>query len=207
MAARFLITLAVSKEIEPTLSKIEGEGFFYPRVAMVGRSNVGKSSLLNELLGAKLARTSSEPGKTRHLHFYSKPDLGVVFVDVPGYGYAKVSRDEIARFSDLIEQYFKRDSSLSLALWLIDARNGPTTNDLDAVQFLRKTGVPFFAVLTKSDALKTQKEKSARTREVTKALEELDVESDSIVWTSVKSGDGISLLKKKIRERIQELKA
>lgn len=207
MTARFLITLAVSKDIDSTLSKIEGEGFFYPRIAMVGRSNVGKSSLLNELLGAKLARTSSEPGKTRHLHFYAKPDLGVVFVDVPGYGYAKVSRDEIARFSDLIAQYFKRDASLSLALWLIDARNGPTANDLEAAEFLRSSGVPFLVVLTKTDALKTQKEKSARTREITKALGDLEINSDSIVWTSVKSRDGISLLKKKIRDCIQEQKA
>lgn len=207
MAARFLITLAISKEIEPTLSKIEGEGFAYPRIAMVGRSNVGKSTLLNELLGAKLARTSSEPGKTRHLHFYGKPEQKIVFVDVPGYGYAKVSKEEIARFSDLIEQYFKRDESLCLALMLIDARNGPTDSDVDAIGFLVRSGVPFFAVMTKADALKTQKERSARTREVMQALKELNVDSSAIVWTSAKSRDGLNELRKKIANYLQELRA
>ncbi len=127
-----------------------------PEIAFSGRSNVGKSSLINKILGRKsLARTSATPGKTACLNFYRLSTLRLV--DLPGYGFAKVSDAEKRRWRDLIGGYFADDRDLRLVLQLLDMRHAPTADDVQMIEYMIDEGVPFVAVLTKSDKLnKTQ---------------------------------------------------
>ena len=127
-----------------------------PEIAFSGRSNVGKSSLINKLLGRKnLARTSATPGKTASINFYKLST--VRFVDLPGYGFAKVSDAEKRRWRDLIGGYFAADRDLRLVLQLIDMRHKPTADDVQMINYMIEEEIPFMVVLTKADKLnKTQ---------------------------------------------------
>lgn len=123
-----------------------------PEVAFAGRSNVGKSSLLNCLFRRKsLARVSSVPGKTVTVNFYLAD--GVRFVDLPGYGYAKVAKSEKQRWSELMEGYFRSGRDIRLVVQLVDMRHPPTRDDLGMLEFLQANGYEFAVVLTKSDKL------------------------------------------------------
>lgn len=123
-----------------------------PEIAFAGRSNVGKSSLLNRLFNRKaLARVSSVPGKTATINFYKVDDAR--FVDLPGYGYAKVSKSEKIRWAEMLEGYFKTGRNIRLVVQLIDMRHKPSADDLMMIDFLRSTGYPFAIVMTKSDKL------------------------------------------------------
>lgn len=123
-----------------------------PEIAFAGKSNVGKSSLLNKILNRKsLAKVSSVPGKTVTINFFKLNCCR--FADLPGYGYAKVSRDEKLRWADLMESYFKTDRDIRLVVQLFDMRHMPTKDDLDMIDFLVQTGYNFIVVLTKSDKL------------------------------------------------------
>lgn len=124
-----------------------------PEIAFVGKSNVGKSSLINALLGRKaLARTSSAPGKTRTINFYNIDDE-IYFVDLPGYGYAKVSQAEQRKWAVVIEDYLKNRASLEKILLLIDIRHEPGAGDKVMYEWLRYYQVPTVIVATKSDKL------------------------------------------------------
>jgi len=124
-----------------------------PEIAFAGRSNVGKSSLLNCLLRRKaLARVSGTPGKTVTVNFYT--DGSVRLADLPGYGYAKRPKDELNRFADLMEGYFKSGRNIALVVQLIDLRHPPTQDDRTMLAFLREMGLPFAVALTKRDKLK-----------------------------------------------------
>lgn len=123
-----------------------------PEVAFSGRSNAGKSSLINRLLSRKsLARTSSAPGKTATINFYN---LGVCrFADLPGYGYAKVSKSEKLRWAELADGYFRQNRDLRLVVQMMDLRHDPTPDDLQMVSFLLDRKVPFLIAATKCDKL------------------------------------------------------
>ena len=122
-------------------------------VAFAGKSNVGKSSLINKLLNRKkLARVSSVPGKTATINFYSCEN--VYFVDLPGYGYAKVSKQERARWGKLIEQWFADTSLLTLGIQLVDLRHKPTADDCNMVNWFLNSGKPFVVVANKHDKIK-----------------------------------------------------
>lgn len=124
-----------------------------PEVSFIGRSNVGKSSLLNTLIGRKnLARISSTPGKTRGLYFYALNDK-LCFVDLPGYGYAKVSKKERERWAPIIEDYLATRSNLRGCLHLIDCRHEPTEDDRLMSEWLRAHTIPTITVATKSDKM------------------------------------------------------
>lgn len=124
-----------------------------PEVAFIGRSNVGKSSLLNNLIGRKnLARTSSTPGKTRGLYFYLL-NRQFCFVDLPGYGYAKVSKKERQRWAPIIEEYLEKRLNLRGCLHLIDCRHEPTADDKMMSEWLRAHTVATITVATKSDKI------------------------------------------------------
>ncbi len=128
-------------------------------IVFSGRSNVGKSSLINKLTNRKsIARVSSKPGKTGSINFYKVNDL-LRLVDLPGYGYAKVSRQEKARWAELVEGYFNSGRKISLVIQIVDMRHRPTNNDLNMINFLITNGFHFIVVLTKSDKLnKTERE-------------------------------------------------
>lgn len=123
-----------------------------PEVVFAGRSNVGKSSLLNRLFQQKgLARVSATPGKTATINFFGTQSL--IFADLPGYGYAKVSRGEKRRWADLIEGYFAQDRDIALVLSLVDSRHPPSADDRMMLEFLIENELPFVVVLTKIDKL------------------------------------------------------
>ena len=122
-------------------------------IAFAGRSNVGKSSLLNLLTGRKsLARVSGSPGKTRTINFY-RIDTAY-FVDLPGYGYAKVSNAERDRWDELINSYFEADRAVCLLVQLLDSRHAPSADDVQMLEYLHYHRIPFVAALTKGDKLK-----------------------------------------------------
>lgn len=122
-------------------------------VALSGRSNVGKSSFINSMIGRKnMARTSQQPGKTQTLNFYNI-DNQLVFVDVPGYGYAKVSKKQRAAFGKMIEQYITQRSSLKLVIQLVDLRHNPTEDDILMYDFLKYYELPTLVIATKEDKI------------------------------------------------------
>ena len=134
--------------------------FSLPEFPLLGRSNVGKSSFINALANnKKLAKTSNTPGKTRLINFFNFADTFTI-ADLPGYGYAKVSKSEKERWSGLIEGYLEADRNLRLVFMLIDMRHAPTKDDVQMVNYLIDTEMPFVIVLTKADKLnKSEREK------------------------------------------------
>ena len=163
-------------------------------IAFAGRSNVGKSSLLNRLFNRKsLARVSSVPGKTVTVNFYD--------VDLPGYGYAKISKAEKKRFGELMEGYFQSGRPIRLVVQLIDMRHAPTADDLQMIDFLQQTGLPFVVVLTKADKLKPTQYKK-RLEELGTELPNLGTGVQVIPFSSVK-GQGSEQLKAVIEQACQ----
>ena len=137
-----------------------------PEVAFLGRSNVGKSSLINSLVGTKLARTSSTPGRTRSINFFEirwagKPQPEVIFADLPGYGYAKISREISQEWPKFIEPYLNERHSLALCVVLIDPNVPPQQSDRQLLDFLSASGRDFLIVATKSDRLSKQQLQNA----------------------------------------------
>ncbi len=125
-----------------------------PQIAFAGRSNVGKSSVINRLLGRKnFARVGSAPGKTTHINYF-RIDGKVYFVDLPGYGYAKVSKQERARWGKLIEQWFADADLLTLGVLIVDLRHKPTEDDCVMAQWFKNSGKPFVVVANKHDKIK-----------------------------------------------------
>lgn len=123
-----------------------------PEIVFSGKSNVGKSSLINKLLNRKnLARVSATPGKTATINFYRLDEIRLV--DLPGYGYAKVSQGEKKRWAELVEGYFQQERNLALVIQLVDMRHPPSRDDMHMIEFLCEGGFPFLIVLTKSDKL------------------------------------------------------
>jgi len=124
-----------------------------PEVSFVGRSNVGKSSLINTMINRKsLARTSKTPGKTRTINFYNVEDL-LYFVDLPGYGYAKISRSESEKWGAMIESYLKGREQLKAIILLVDIRHEPSANDKMMYEWLKHYNHPFIVVATKADKI------------------------------------------------------
>ncbi|MBO0475877.1 YihA family ribosome biogenesis GTP-binding protein [Vagococcus sp. DIV0080] len=125
-----------------------------PEIALAGRSNVGKSSFINTLINRKnLARTSGKPGKTQTLNFYLIEDA-LHFVDVPGYGYAKVSKTERAKWGEMIETYITQREQLKAVISLVDMRHDPSAEDIQMYEFLKYYNIPVIVVATKADKIK-----------------------------------------------------
>lgn len=141
-----------------------------PEIAFLGRSNVGKSSLINSLLGQKLAHVSSTPGRTRTINFIgiygrpSQPHPDLLLVDLPGYGYAKISREVAAEWAKFIDPYLKERTALKLAIVLIDANVPAQPSDQQLIAFLRHAKRDFLVVATKTDKLSGNKLRSALAR-------------------------------------------
>ena len=157
-----------------------------PEVAFAGRSNVGKSSLLNKLVGNRsLARVSKTPGRTREVNFFKVNDT-FILADLPGYGYARVSKEARAAWRPLIEGYLYTSTMLRGVVLLIDARHEPTADDRSMRDYLGQLGAPTLIVLTKMDKL-SAKQALARATALARAL---DVEEDQVVSTSAVTGRG-----------------
>jgi GTP-binding protein len=137
-----------------------------PEVAFLGRSNVGKSSVINTLVDAKLARTSSTPGRTRSINFFEvrwpgKPRPEVIFADLPGYGYAKLSREISQEWPKFIEPYLNERPALALCLALVDVNVPPQDSDRHLLDFLNASGREFLVIATKSDRLSNNQLRNA----------------------------------------------
>ncbi len=172
-----------------------------PEFAFLGRSNVGKSSLINSLLGQKLAHVSSTPGRTRTINFigiYGKPNQPhpeLLLVDLPGYGYAKISREISAEWPRFIEPYLKDRETLQLSIVLIDSNIPPQEPDRQLIHFLRARQRDFLAVATKTDRLSGNK---LRTALATLAREHA---LDTLLPYSATTGAGRAELWREIRSR------
>lgn len=128
-----------------------------PEIVLVGKSNVGKSSFINTMLNRKkLARTSSEPGKTRQINFYDV-NHSFYFVDLPGYGYSKMSRLEQAKVGTFIEEYLSTSKNISLIIFLIDIRHSPTDNDRLMYDYVVRSGKPCMIIANKADKIAVTK--------------------------------------------------
>lgn len=168
------------------LQKLEPE---LPEFAFIGRSNVGKSSLLNALLGRRsLARVSSTPGKTQLLNIYTLPTLHLI--DLPGYGYARATKPERAGYRKLLERLLRDRPTLSGVVWLLDIRHPPSRDDVEFQQLLAKSGIAVLVVLTKADKLN----RSGVTTALRDRTRELGLEADQIQVVSAERGDGITEL-------------
>ena len=124
-----------------------------PQIVLVGKSNVGKSSFINTMINRKaLARTSSEPGKTRQINFYNI-DEKFYFVDLPGYGYSKMSKQEQDKVGSFIEQYLVKSKNIALVIFLLDIRHNPTENDRLMYDYIIRSGLPFIILANKADKI------------------------------------------------------
>ena len=168
-----------------------------PEIAFAGRSNVGKSSLLNKLFQRKnLARVSSVPGKTITINFYQVDEYN--FVDLPGYGYAKVAKTEKERWAEMMEGYFNSDRNIKLVVQLVDMRHPPTKDDILMMEFLQANGYEFIVVMTKADKLKKKKDYNER---IEKSKQEMSfVPEDRIIPFSSENGQGLETVKKYIEK-------
>ena len=184
--AHFVASYGNVKQIPPSTC---------PEVSFVGRSNVGKSSIMNKLFNRKnLVKVSSTPGKTANVNFFEAD--GIHFVDLPGYGYAQRSKAERARWGELIGQFFDLERSFNLVVALVDIRHDPSKLDHQMIGYLRENGFPFVIALTKADKLGRTKQQQQRAA----IARLLDVSPNELLVTSSATGQGIDDLKRVIEE-------
>ena len=177
--------------------KFPGKGL--PQIAVAGKSNVGKSTLINSLCRrSKLARTSATPGKTRLLNVFL---LNGEFhlVDLPGYGFAKVDRQEKLRWGQMMEDYFNRAEELKHVLCLVDIRHEPTEDDLTMNRFLRAAGIPFSVIATKADKIS----RGARMKHLAPICRALSVQPWEITCYSGEDGTGRDELLKVLEQALK----
>lgn len=174
-----IIISAVKEEQYPDLN--------LPEVAIAGRSNVGKSSFINKLVNRKkLARTSGKPGRTRTINFFNIDDT-FILVDVPGYGFAKVSKGEQEKWGQMMEHYFSTREELVTAILLVDFRHKPTGQDVQMYEYLKFLGLPVLIVATKADKVK----RGVHNRHMNQVVNTLDVaEEDIVIPFSSVTGQG-----------------
>lgn len=158
-----------------------------PEIALAGRSNVGKSSFINRMINRKgLARTSSKPGKTQTLNFYIIQDQ-FYFVDVPGYGYAKVSKTERAKWGQMLETYLTKRDTLKAVLSVVDLRHAPSKEDVQMYQFLKYYDLPVIVVATKADKIP----RSKWNKHIKNVKDTLEFDkNDEFVMFSSETGEG-----------------
>ncbi len=171
-----------------------------PEIVFSGRSNVGKSSLINKVFNRKnLARVSSVPGKTITINFYSCGNDAKI-VDLPGYGYAKVAKSEKTRWANMMEQYFNSGRDIKLVVQLVDMRHPATADDIMMMEFLEHAGIDYIVVMTKSDKLNKGEYKSR----VENSRQELSfVDPENIIPFSSQTGENVDKIKAIIESRLE----
>lgn len=170
-----------------------------PELVFSGKSNVGKSSLINKLVGRKaLARVSGSPGKTATINFYRLPECRLV--DLPGYGYAKVSHGEKKRWAELVEGFLAQPRKTALLIQILDARHKPTGNDMDMLNFLLETELPFLVACTKSDKL-NKTETAQQQAFFTELFREAKL---PFIFCSAVKGTGMEALQKQIEDAVRK---
>ncbi|QCR33044.1 ribosome biogenesis GTP-binding protein YihA/YsxC [Lysinibacillus sp. SGAir0095] len=188
--------------VEMVISAVKPEQYpedGLPEFALAGRSNVGKSSFINKMIGRKaLARISSKPGKTQTLNFY-KIEEQLFFVDVPGYGYAKVSKTEREAWGKMIERYITARSVLRAVVLIIDLRHPPTNDDIMMYDFLKYYNIPAIIIATKADKIK--KGKWDQHKKVVRETLEMDKNDPLIVFSS-ETGLGFEQAWQEIEKRM-----
>jgi GTP-binding protein len=166
-----------------------------PEIAFLGRSNVGKSSLINSLVGSKIAKTSNTPGRTQTINFFDlrrpgKPHPELIFVDLPGYGYARVPKELSTQWSHFIDPYLKSRASLALCVSLVDVSVPPQQLDIQLLAWLRHHNRPCLVIATKADRISSNQLRKS----LAGLSEALDVEAPRIIPFSVKSRTGHAAL-------------
>ncbi|HLS36598.1 MAG TPA: ribosome biogenesis GTP-binding protein YihA/YsxC [Bacillota bacterium] len=168
----------------------------FPEIALAGRSNVGKSSLINRLIQRRdLARTSSKPGKTQTLNFYEINEK-FYFVDVPGYGYAKVSKQERNKWGEMMETYFETRGPLKCIILITDLRHKPTEDDKQMYAYMKYLQLPAIIVATKADKVK----RNQRKKHIEQMKTELQViDSDPLIPFSAVTGEGKDIVWRELK--------
>ena len=189
-SAEFVTSMSVYQPPVPLL----------PQIAVAGKSNVGKSSLINSLCRRKaLAKTSATPGKTRLINLFLL-NWDFHLVDLPGYGFAKVDKQEKLRWGGMMEQYFRQTEALRLTLHLVDIRHEPTQDDVQMNAFLRASGQPFLVVATKADKIS----RGARMKQLAPICRALQVQPWQVICYSSENGDGRDQLLETIEKALAE---
>ena len=171
-----------------------------PEVVFAGRSNVGKSSLLNALLRRKgLARVSKSPGRTQQINFFATADLGI-FVDLPGYGFARVPDKVRQQWKKLVDAYLEADRPVVMFLLLVDARHDPSRQDVQMHDWLCQSDLPYRVVLTKSDAVRS----AARAGALRRAVDTLGLEdkNEAPLPVSIRTGKGLEQIRALIHQAV-----
>lgn len=190
--AKFVTSNAKAEQVAPSVR---------PEISFVGRSNVGKSSLMNKIFRRKdLVKVGGTPGKTRQINFFNVGDVD--FVDLPGYGYAKVSKAEMDAWRPLIEGYFTQDRKYALCVLLVDIRHDASPLDVQMIEFLQANEIPFMIAFTKSDKVGTNK----RRQQVASLCRQLAVAGDVVVVPcSSHSGDGVDDIRTLIEDAVAQM--
>ena len=193
MASRYTVQFLLS-----ALAAAQFPAPSVPEIAFLGRSNVGKSSLLNALVGDKAAKVSQTPGRTRAINFFALLDQQqqrrLIFADLPGYGYAKISKSISAEWPKFIEPYLAERETLNLCICLVDSNIPPQPSDGKLLEWLRHVGREFLVVATKADRLSG----NARTRNVRAIMDAFEL--DLVLPVSAKTGAGVKDLWARIED-------
>lgn len=173
--------------LKPVFSKKDFPNEILPQLILCGRSNVGKSSFINSIFNTKIAKTSSTPGKTRSLNFY-KVENKFYIVDLPGFGYAKVSQQERNTWNELITELLNQHQTINVAFHIIDSRHSPQNSDFALNEFIHSKDIPYFVILNKIDKL-NQKEKNESIKNIVNFFPELILNENLFTFSAV-TGSG-----------------
>jgi len=189
------------KYISSTVHPRQGPQDGLPEFAFIGRSNVGKSSLINMLAGRRnLAKISSNPGKTRTINHYLEEVMRFYLVDLPGYGYARLSKDEKAKLERIINDYILKSQYLMCTFVLIDARHEPLRQDAEFMQWMIRNSQPFIVLFTKTDKLSVNERKSLKARYVKGVMKMIPGFEPKMIVTSSETRQGKEEIIQQIRE-------
>lgn len=200
MSAQYITTLGAVGQLPKLIRDGFLSGHGQERIALVGRSNVGKSTLINRLVGQKIAHVSKVPGKTQAVHFFLWPEGNRIIADLPGYGFAQRSKDDRSHWAELIGSYIQSDPRLLEVLLLLDSRHPPSAQDLEAWEFLKSQRLAVNLILTKTDQIRTQKDRAASRKRMDAWIEKhAGGDAVKLFWVN-EAGEGLKDLTRYLQE-------